>query len=67
MKATRQHQADNAGYRLTLEHPIVTGLVLLLIALGFRIMDIFIFRLDERLGEIILSKSLGFALVLGFE
>ena len=29
-------------------------------------MDIFALRLDERLGEIILSKSLGFALVVGY-
>jgi hypothetical protein len=45
----------------TFQRPILTGIVLLLIALGFRLVDIFILRLDERLGEIVLSKALGFA------
>lgn len=38
----------------------------MLIALVFRLIDIFVLRLDERLGEIILSKTLGFVLVLLF-
>jgi len=38
----------------------------MLIALCFRLIDIFVLRLDERLGEIILSKALGFCLVLLF-
>jgi membrane protease YdiL (CAAX protease family) len=38
----------------------------MLIALVFRLIDIFVLRLDERLGEIILSKTLGFLLVLLF-
>jgi membrane protease YdiL (CAAX protease family) len=46
--------------------PIAAPLVLLAIALCLRITDIFVLRLDERLGEIILSKSLGFALVIGY-
>jgi hypothetical protein len=50
----------------TFQRPILTGIVLMLIALGFRLVDIFILRLDERLGEIILSKALGFCLVLFF-
>jgi membrane protease YdiL (CAAX protease family) len=44
----------------------LTGILLMLIALGFRLIDIFVLRLDERLGEIILSKALGFGLVLLF-
>ena len=44
----------------------MTGIVLMLIALSFRLMDIFVLRLDERLGEIILSKTLGFGLVVLF-
>jgi membrane protease YdiL (CAAX protease family) len=51
---------------LSLEKPILTGLVLMLIAVGFKLIDHFILRLDEILGEIILSKSLGFALVVLF-
>jgi uncharacterized protein len=50
----------------TFQRPILTGIVLMLIALLFRLIDIFILRLDERLGEIILSKALGFGLVLLF-
>jgi membrane protease YdiL (CAAX protease family) len=36
------------------------------IALLLRLLDIFVLQLDEQLGEIILSKSLGFALVVGY-
>jgi membrane protease YdiL (CAAX protease family) len=50
----------------TFKKPILTGIVLMLIALSFRLIDIFVLRLDERLGEIILSKTLGFCLVLLF-
>lgn len=46
--------------------PVVAPLALFLIALILRINDIFVLRLDEWLGEIILSKSLGFALVVGY-
>jgi hypothetical protein len=46
--------------------PVVAPLALLGIALLLRIIDIYVLRLDERLGEIILSKSLGFALVAGY-
>lgn len=50
----------------TFQRPVLTGMLLMLIALVFRLVDIFILRLDERLGEIILSKTLGFCLVLLF-
>jgi membrane protease YdiL (CAAX protease family) len=50
----------------TYKRPILTGILMMLVALIFRLNDIFILRLDERLGEIILSKSLGFLLVLWF-
>lgn len=52
--------------RNTFQKPILTGIVLMSIALLFRLIDIFVLRLDERWGEIILSKSLGFCLVLLF-
>jgi membrane protease YdiL (CAAX protease family) len=52
--------------RNTFQRPILAGIILMLIALGFRLIDIFVLRLDERLGEIILSKTLGFLLVLLF-
>jgi membrane protease YdiL (CAAX protease family) len=50
----------------TYQKPVLTGIVLMLIALCFRLLDIFVLRLDERLGEIILSKALGFGLVIIF-
>lgn len=46
--------------------PVLAPLALLGLALLLRIIDIYALRLDERLGEIILSKSLGFALVVGY-
>lgn len=52
--------------RTTSQKPILTGIILMLVALIFRLIDIFILRLDELLGEIILSKVLGFCLVLLF-
>jgi len=51
-------------YELSTRHIILVPLVLLLIAAVFKILDVFVLRLDELLGEIILSKSLGFLLVL---
>jgi membrane protease YdiL (CAAX protease family) len=52
--------------RIALEKPILTGLALLAIAFVFRWVDTFVLRLDERLGEIILCKTLGFIMVIVF-
>jgi membrane protease YdiL (CAAX protease family) len=46
--------------------PLLVPLALLGIALLLRLLDIFVLRLDERLGEIIFSKTLGFVLVVGY-
>jgi uncharacterized protein len=66
----RTHTSDTetAGYRQSLpaRWPVLAPLAVLGLALLLRIIDIFVCRLDERLGEIILSKSLGFALVVGY-
>ena len=51
---------------LSLEHPIAVALGLLLVAGLFRLIDIFVLRLDEIWGEIIVSKTAGVALLLGF-
>jgi membrane protease YdiL (CAAX protease family) len=45
---------------------VLAPLVLFGIALLLRIVDIFVLRLDEQLGEVILSKALGFGLVVGY-
>jgi membrane protease YdiL (CAAX protease family) len=52
--------------QISLDKPIITALVLMAIALFFKWIDTFVLRLDERWGEIILSKSLGFVLVVVF-
>jgi len=56
----------NSIKRAAFQKPVLTGILLMLIALVFRLNDIFVLRLDERLGEIILSKALGFCLVVLF-
>jgi membrane protease YdiL (CAAX protease family) len=59
--------ADSKPIRsLATRWPVLVGLALLAIALIFRLIDIFVLRLDEILGEIVLSKALGFALVVLF-
>ena len=52
--------------RIPVRWPVLAPLVLLGVALLLRLIDIFVLRLDEQLGEIILSKALGFALVVAY-
>jgi membrane protease YdiL (CAAX protease family) len=49
-----------------LERPILVIFVLFIVALFFRWIDGFVLRLDELVGELILTKSLGFVMVLCF-
>lgn len=51
---------------LSLSQPLVVGMSLICFVMLFRLLDIFIFRLDEILGEIILSKTIGFIVVILF-
>jgi uncharacterized protein len=46
--------------------PIVGVFALLFVCLLFRLLDIFILRLDEKIGEIILSKTIGVVLIFLF-
>lgn len=48
------------------ERPIQATFLLLFLALVLRVADVFVLRLDERWGEILLSKALGFFLVLAY-
>ena len=48
------------------QRTFIVPFVLLAVAFVFRVIDIFILQLDELLGEIILSKFLGFLLVLAY-
>jgi membrane protease YdiL (CAAX protease family) len=56
----------NSIKQFTFQKPVLTGILLMLFVFIFRFVDIFVLRLDERLGEIILSKALGFCIVLIF-
>ena len=53
-------------YEWSLRHIILIPFILFIIAAILKVLDVFVFRLDELLGEIILSKSLGFLLVLAY-
>jgi membrane protease YdiL (CAAX protease family) len=57
---------SKSALQISLHWPILTSLALLAIAFFFKWVDTFVLRLDERLGEIILSKTLGFVLVVVF-
>ena len=54
----------NGLYRLSIARPFLVPLVLLALALVLRIIDVGLLRLDEKWGEAILHKALGFGLVL---
>jgi len=70
LKNHRQTLTEAAGtegnglYRLSIARPFLVPLVLLALALVLRIVDIGLLRLDEKWGEAILHKALGFGLVL---
>jgi|GEM_PF-747488 len=51
-------------YEFSVRYNILVPAILFLIALGFKILDIFVLHLDELLGEIILSKSIGFLMII---
>lgn len=51
---------------LSLLKPLIFSICLMSIAMIFRLLDIFVFRLDDILGEIILSKTIGFIIVILF-
>jgi membrane protease YdiL (CAAX protease family) len=53
-----------AVQRFSLARPILTCVILFVLAQFFRGIDSFLLRLDELLGEAILTKSLGFLLVV---
>ena len=55
---------DNRLLSFSLQRPVLTMLVLFVLALFVKVLDTLVFRFDEMLGEAILTKSLGFLLVL---
>jgi len=61
----RSHRAQK-WYEWSLRHTILIPIILFIIAAVFKTFDVFVFHIDERLGEIIISKSLGFLLVVAY-
>lgn len=57
-------QNNNRVISYLKKHFILTSFIVLALALILRIIDIYFLKLDEKLGEIILSKFLGFVLVI---
>jgi membrane protease YdiL (CAAX protease family) len=49
---------------MSLRHVLLIPLLLFIIAVIFKVLDVFVWRLDEVLGEIIVSKSIGFLIVV---
>lgn len=50
----------------SLKHPVLVSFALYILAWIIKYLDTFVFRLDELIGEAILTKSLGFVLVVAF-
>jgi membrane protease YdiL (CAAX protease family) len=57
-------ERSNSLWTYSLARPVRMMVVLFVIAVLIKILDTFILRLDEKLGEAILTKSLGFVVVL---
>lgn len=51
---------------LSLSKPLIVSTGLICLAMLFRLLDIFVLKLDDLLGEIILSKTIGFIIVILF-
>lgn len=65
MESTHASQGKpNWLLSVSLRRPGTVMFILFVLAVVFKILDVFVLRLDERLGEAILTKSLGFMLVV---
>lgn len=64
--ATNKSPRAQKWYEWSLRHTVLLPIILFIIAVIFKILDVFVFHIDERLGEIIISKSLGFILVVAY-
>jgi membrane protease YdiL (CAAX protease family) len=65
-EGTNKSARAQKWYEWSLRHTILLPIILFVIAVIFKIFDVFVFHIDERLGEIIISKSLGFLLVVAY-
>jgi membrane protease YdiL (CAAX protease family) len=64
--ATNKSPRAQKWYEWSLRHTILIPIILFIIAVIFKTFDVFVLHIDERLGEIIISKSLGFLLVVAY-
>ncbi|MDJ0756048.1 MAG: type II CAAX endopeptidase family protein [Ardenticatenaceae bacterium] len=64
MSNTRSSSEPNRILAYSLRHPVIVSFVLYILAWIIKYFDTFVLRLDELLGEAILTKSLGFVLVV---
>jgi len=53
-------------HNFSLSHSLQIGIILFAMILVLRIVEMFYFRLDERWGEVFVSKLLGFLIILGY-
>lgn len=61
---THPQKTTNRLLSLSLEHPVLVMLVLFFIASLIKILDAFILPINELVGELILTKLLGFILIV---
>ena len=67
MKTTSSPVSRSERYNaLSLARPIVVSLALFLVVVAFRSMEVFVLRLDALPDKTIVSRVLGFLLVLGY-
>lgn len=59
-------QATNRLLTLSLEHPVLVMLVLFVIASLIKVLDTFVWPINDLVGELILTKALGFVLVVAY-
>lgn len=58
--------SSNQLLAYSLRRPVLVVFILFILACLFKYFDSFVFRLDERIGEAIMTKSLGFMLVAAY-
>lgn len=60
----RSHQLSNPTLAASLKHPVRMMMILYGIAITLKILDSFVFRLGDLLGELIFTKALGFVMLI---
>jgi len=66
LRAEKMVRQKGFSQDFSLKHPIQISLMLFIIVLVFRVIEIFVLRLDEAWGEISVSKFLGFFVIIAY-